>query len=240
MKFDVFTIFPQIISPYLNESILKRAQKNGIIEVYVHDIRNWTKDKHNTTDDVPYGGGGGMIMKLDPIFAASEDILGAPPTCPVILVSPQGRLFNQSVAEELSKYDHLAFICGRYEGVDERIRQHLITDEISIGDFVLTGGELPALAIIDAVTRFLPGTLGDPGAVANDSHANGLLEGPHYTRPAEFRGWEVPDILKSGDHKKIAKWRREQSILRTYQRRPELLESVDFSDEEREFIDSLD
>jgi len=240
MKFDIFTIFPRIVTPYLNESILKRAQANGIIEAEVHDIREWTKDKHNTTDDEPYGGGGGMIMKPEPIFAAVEDILGAPPTCPVILVSPQGRLFTQSVAEELSKHNRIAVICGRYEGVDERVRQHLITDEISIGDFVLTGGELPAMAIVDAVTRFLPGVLGDPNAVGDDSHSNGLLEGPHYTRPSEFRGWKVPDILKSGDHKKIANWRREQSILRTNRRRPEMLESVDFSDEEQDFINNLE
>ena len=240
MKFDIFTIFPRIVTPYLNESILKRAQANGIIEAEVHDIRDWAIDKHNTTDDEPYGGGGGMIMKPEPIFASVEDVLGAPPTCPVILVSPQGRLLTQSVAEELSKHDHIAVICGRYEGVDERVRQHLITDEISIGDFVLTGGELPAMAIVDAVTRFLPGALGDPKAVKDDSHSNGLLEGPHYTRPSEFRGWEVPDILKSGDHKKIANWRREQSILRTFRRRPELLESVDFSDEEQDFINDLD
>ena len=240
MKFDVFTIFPQIVSPYLNESILKRAQANEIIEVNIHDIRDWTEDKHNTTDDEPYGGGGGMIMKPEPIFAAVEDIIGVPPDCPIILLTPQGRLFDQKVAEELSNHTRIAFICGRYEGLDERIRQHLVTDEISIGDFVLTGGELPAMAVIDAVTRFLPGVLGDPSAVGDDSHANGLLEGPHYTRPSKFRSWEVPEILKSGDHKKIAKWRREQSILRTYQRRPELLESVDFSDVEQEFIDSLD
>jgi len=240
MKFSIFTIFPQIVTPYLNESILKRAQANGIIEVGVHNIRDWTEDKHKTTDDEPYGGGGGMIMKPEPIFTAIESVVGAPPTCPVILVSPQGRLFTQSVAEELSKHNHIAVICGRYEGVDERVRQHLITDEISIGDFVLTGGELPAMVIIDAVTRFLPGVLGDPSAVGDDSHSNGLLEGPHYTRPAEFRGWEVPEILKSGDHKKIAKWRREQSILRTHRRRPELLDSADFSDEEQDFISTLD
>ena len=239
MKFEVFTIFPRIVTPYLNESILKRAQENGIIDINVHDIRNWTTDKHNTTDALPYGGGGGMVMKPEPLFSAVEDIVGAPPTCPVILLSPQGGLFNQTIAKELSVHKRLAFICGRYEGVDERVRQHLVTDEISIGDFVLTGGELPAMAIIDSVSRLLPGVLGAPNAAAEDSHANGLLEGPHYTRPAEFRGWKVPDILTSGDHKKVAKWRWEQSILRTFQRRPELLESSDFSDEDQEFIDSL-
>jgi tRNA (guanine37-N1)-methyltransferase len=225
MRFDVFSIFPEIFPAYLNESILKRAQETGALEVHVHNIRDYTSDKHHTTDDVPYGGGGGMVMKPEPIFAAVESVLGAPPSCPVILLTPQGRPFTQKVAEELADQTHLALLCGRYEGVDERVRQHLVTDEISMGDFVLTGGELPALAIIDAVTRLLPGVLGDPDAPNKDSHASGLLEHPHYTRPPEFRGWEVPEVLRSGNHAEIEKWRREQALKRTQERRPDMLEN---------------
>lgn len=224
MRFDVFSIFPDMFPAYLNESILKRAQEMGVLDVKVYNIRDYTTDKHHTTDDVPYGGGGGMVMKPEPIFAAVESVLGAPPTCPVILLTPQGRPFTQKVAEELSQHTHLALLCGRYEGVDERVRQHLVTDEISMGDFVLTGGELPALAIIDAVTRLLPGVLGDPDAPNKDSHAAGLLEHPHYTRPPEFRGWEVPEVLRSGNHAEIDKWRQEQALKRTQERRPDMLE----------------
>jgi tRNA (guanine37-N1)-methyltransferase len=224
MRFDVFSIFPDMFPAYLNESILKRAQETGALEVLVHNIRDYTTDKHHTTDDVPYGGGGGMVMKPEPIFAAVESVLGTPPSCPVILLTPQGRPFTQKVAEELAGQAHLALLCGRYEGVDERVRPHLVTDEISMGDFVLTGGELPALAIIDAVTRLLPGVLGDPDAPSKDSHATGLLEHPHYTRPPEFRGWEVPEVLRSGNHAEIEKWRQEQSVKRTQERRPDMLE----------------
>jgi tRNA (guanine37-N1)-methyltransferase len=224
MRFDVFSIFPDMFPAYLNESILKRAQETGALEVLVHNIRDYTTDKHHTTDDVPYGGGGGMVMKPEPILAAVESVLGTPPSCPVILLTPQGRPFTQKVAEELAGQAHLALLCGRYEGVDERVRQHLVTDEISMGDFVLTGGELPALAIIDAVTRLLPGVLGDPDAPSKDSHATGLLEHPHYTRPPEFRGWEVPEVLRSGNHAEIEKWRQEQSVKRTQERRPDMLE----------------
>lgn len=224
MRFDVFSLFPEIFPAYLNESILKRAQEMGALEVAVHNIREYTTDKHHTTDDVPYGGGGGMVMKPEPIFAAVEGVLGVPPRCPVILLTPQGRPFTQKVAAELAGQAHLALLCGRYEGVDERVREHLVTDEISLGDFVLTGGELPALAIIDAVTRLLPGVLGDPEAPNKDSHASGLLEHPHYTRPPEFRGWEVPEVLRSGNHAEIEKWRRQQSLKRTQERRPDLLE----------------
>lgn len=230
MRFDIFTLFPEIFPPYLDESILKRARESGLLEFGLHNIRDYTTDKHRTTDDEPYGGGGGMVMKPEPIFAAVESVLGAPPICPVILLTPQGRPFTQKVAVELAAADHLALLCGRYEGVDERVRQHLVTDEISLGDFVLTGGELPALAIIDAVTRLLPGVLGDPEATQKDSHANGLLEYPHYTRPPEFRGWEVPEILRSGNHAAIEQWRRQQSLQRTQERRPDLLKG-DFQEE---------
>ena len=224
MRFDVFTIFPEMFPAYINESILKRAQESGALEVLVHNIRDYAADKHHTTDDVPYGGGGGMVMKPEPIFAAVEGVLGEPPSCPLILLTPQGRPFTQKVAVELAAYQQLALLCGRYEGVDERVREHLVTDEISLGDFVLTGGELPALAIIDAITRLLPGVLGDPDAPNKDSHSAGLLEHPHYTRPPEFCGWEVPEVLRSGNHAEIEKWRHEQSVKRTEERRPDMLE----------------
>ena len=207
MRFDIFTLLPDVFPPYLNASILQKASQNGLLEVLVHDIRAWTTDKHHVTDDTPYGGGGGMVMKPEPVFAAVEDVLGAPPTCPVILMTPQGRVFNQKIAMELAELPQVALLCGRYEGIDERIREHLVTDEISIGDFVLTGGELPALMVLDAVVRFIPGVLGDPTGALDDSHASGLLEYPHYTRPPEFRGWGIPEVLLSGHHAEIEKWR---------------------------------
>ncbi len=236
MRIDVFTLLPEVFPAYLNASILARARERGLLEVGLHNIRDYATDKHKMTDDEPYGGGGGMVMKPEPIFHAVESVLGRPPTCPVILLTPQGRPFTQAVARELASLPHFALLCGRYEGVDERVREHLVSDEISIGDFVLTGGELAALVVIDAVTRLLPGVLGDPDAPAKDSHAAGLLEHPHYTRPAVFRGWEVPEVLRSGDHARIARWRREQSLLRTLQRRPDLLAQADLSEEDRRFL----
>ncbi len=229
MRFDVFTIFPELLLPYFETSILKRAQMRNLIEIHVHNIRDWTYDRHHTTDDMPFGGGGGMIIKPEPVFTAVEAILGLATDCPVILLTPQGRLLNQKIVQELAREPHIALISGRYEGFDERIRQHLATDEISIGDYVLTGGELPALTIIDSVARLIPGVLGDPEGASQDSHASGLLEYPHYTRPAEFRNWCVPEILVSGDHKRVNEWRREQSILRTWQRRPDLLVKIKLS-----------
>jgi len=239
MRFDVFTLLPQVFSPYLEQSILERARARRLLEVYVHNIRDYAHDRHRTTDDVPYGGGGGMVMKPEPVFEAVEAVLGARPECPVVLLSPQGRLFNYDLARELARRPRLALICGRYEGVDERIRQFLATHEISIGDYVLTGGELPALVVIDAVARLLPGALGDADGALDDSHASGLLEYPHYTRPPEFRGWRVPPLLLSGDHARIARWRREQSLLRTWQHRPDLLEKARLSEEDRRFIQGL-
>jgi len=240
MRFDVFSLFPEVMQPYLQTSILLRAQQRGLLEVRLHNIRDWTADRHHVTDDEPYGGGGGMVMKPEPVFAAVEGVLDVPPACPVILLTPQGRLFNQQIAQELALQPHLALLSGRYEGVDERVRQHLVADEISIGDYVLTGGELPALVLVDAVARLVPGVLGDPDGAWDDSHAAGLLEYPHYTRPAEFRGWQVPEVLVSGDHGRIARWRREQSLLRTYQRRPDLLSKAELSDAERKFLESLE
>ncbi len=245
MQFEVFTLLPEVFPPYLESSILQRARQGGLIDVRVHNIRDYTHDRHHTTDDTPYGGGGGMVMKPGPVFEAVEFVLGypsdhtQPPPIPVILLTPQGRVFNQRVAEELSRHERIALLCGRYEGVDERIREHLVTDEISIGDYVLTGGELPALMIIDAVSRLLPGVLGDPTGAEDDSHSMGLLEYPHYTRPPEFRGWKVPDVLLSGDHAKIQKWRREQALTRTFNKRPDMLEKAELDKEDKKVVERL-
>jgi tRNA (guanine37-N1)-methyltransferase len=256
MQFDVFTLLPEVFPAYLESSIMQRARERGLMDVRVHNIRDYTHDKHHVTDDTPYGGGGGMVMKPEPVFEAIESVFGRfdetrfdPSTgsgrrfaqrgVPIILLTPQGRVFNQAIAKELSQYSHLALLCGRYEGIDERIREHLVTDEISIGDYVLTGGELPALILIDALARLIPDVLGDPTGAQDDSHASGLLEYPHYTRPPEFRGWKVPDILLSGDHGKIDKWRREQSLLRTLKKRPDMLGKVELTKKDLEFLDGL-
>ena len=248
MQFEVFTLLPEVFPPYLESSILKRASERNLIHVRVHNIRDYTHDKHHMTDDTPYGGGGGMVMKPEPIFEAIETVLElntgqTPPepvsNIPIILLTPQGRVFDQRIAQELSQYPRIALLCGRYEGIDERIREHLVTDEISIGDFVLTGGELPALILIDAIARLLPDVLGDPTGAQDDSHAMGLLEYPHYTRPPEFRGWRAPDILLSGDHAKIEKWRREQALLRTFKKRPDMLEKAELTKKDLKFIESL-
>lgn len=239
MEFDVFTLLPEVFPPYLDSSILQRGRQRGLINVRVHNIRDWSTDKHHVTDDEPYGGGGGMVMKVEPIFAAVESVLGPKPEGPIILMTPQGRVFSQKIAFELSHFPRLALLCGRYEGVDERIRQHLVTDEISIGDYVLTGGELPALILVDAVSRLLPGVLGDPDGPFDDSHASGLLEYPHYTRPPEYRGWGVPQVLLSGNHAEIEKWRREQSLRRTLQRRPDLLENAPLSETDHQVLKKI-
>ncbi len=239
MRFDIFTLFPEMFAGVFDESMLKRARDAGLLEIALHDIRSATTDKHHVTDDYPFAGGGGMVMKPDPIFASVEQVLGAPPSIPVILTSPQGRVFDQRVAQELAGSPRLAIICGHYEGVDERVREHLATDELSIGDYVLTGGEIPAMVIVDAVARLLPGVLGHPAAAVQDSHATGLLEGPQYTRPSDFRGWRVPDILLSGNHAQIAAWRRRESLRRTLEYRPDLLDRAELSEDEREFLKSL-
>ena len=236
MKINVFTLFPEVFQPYLETSILHRAIVRELVQINLHNIRDWATDRHRVTDDLPYGGGGGMVMKPEPIFAALEGVLGKGADIPVVLLTPQGRLFNQSIAYELSEYPQLAFLSGRYEGIDERVREHLVTDEISIGDYVLTGGELPTMVLIDAVVRLLPGVLGDPEGALDDSHASGLLEYPHYTRPAEFRGWQVPEVLLSGDHARVARWRKEQSLLRTLRRRPDLLENIQLDEDDQGFL----
>ncbi|MGA9351369.1 MAG: tRNA (guanosine(37)-N1)-methyltransferase TrmD [Anaerolineae bacterium] len=243
MHFDILTLFPDIFESVFSESIVKRAREAGLVSIAIHNIRDYATDKHHITDDTPYGGGGGMIMKPEPIFRAVEAILGLEEgqeaEVPVILLSPQGRLFTQSAAREFSKHAHLVLICGHYEGVDERVRQFLATDEISIGDYVLTGGEIPAMVIVDAVTRLVPGVLGDPGATFEDSHAEGLLEYPHYTRPPVFRGWPVPEVLLSGNHAEIVRWRRQEALRRTFERRPDLLAKAQLSPADREFLRHL-
>jgi tRNA (guanine37-N1)-methyltransferase len=228
---DILTLFPEMFQGPFNFSILKRAIDHGLVSINIHNIRDYTHDKHRTVDDYAYGGGAGMILKPEPIFEAVESIKsGIKPEIgelPVILLTPQGRLFSQQIAQELSTYSHLILICGRYEGVDERVREHLVTDEISIGDYVLSGGELAAMVVVDAVVRLLPGVLGSEASLVDDSHVAGLLEYPQYTRPVEYRGWSVPEVLLSGNHAQIAKWRREQAIQRTSERRPELLDKAD-------------
>lgn len=226
MHFDIFTLFPAMFQGPLNESILKRAQEQELLSVALHNIRDATSDRHHVVDDYPYGGGAGMVMKPDPVFASVEAVYQGGP---IILLSPQGRLFSQQIAQELVQQPSITFICGHYEGIDERVRQHLATDEISIGDYVLTGGELAAMVIIDAVSRLLPGVLGGEASTQVESHSSGLLEYPHYTRPPDYRGWRVPDILLSGNHAEIARWRRKESLRRTRERRPDLFAKLDLS-----------
>jgi len=245
MRIDVLTIFPQMFDVPFSFGIFKRAIDQNLVSINVHNIRDYTHDKHHTVDDYPYGGGPGMVLKPEPVFAAvatvkeqiAKESGGAQP--PVILLTPQGRLFDQQIAMELSGYRHLILICGHYEGVDERVVEHLATDEISIGDYVLTGGELPALVVIDAVLRLLPGVLGSEDSAQEDSHVNGLLEYPQYTRPADFQGWPVPEVLLSGNHAQIARWRREQTVRRTLERRPDLLNNTELGREEKELVKQL-
>jgi len=249
MRFDILTLFPGLFDGVFNESIVRRAIDAGQVSVNLHNIRDYATDKHHVTDDTPYGGGGGMVMKPEPIVSAVEDVLGADLVrrqketgqveVPVILLTPAGRLFSQAMAREFERYDQMVMICGRYEGVDERVSELVVTDEISIGDYVLSGGEIPAMVIVEAVTRLVPGVLGDMRAVIEDSHAHGLLEYPHYTRPAEFRGLRVPDILVSGHHAQVERWRREQALRRTLERRPDLMANADLSSTDLKFLTSL-
>lgn len=239
MLFDIFTIFPDVFHPYIDTSIIQRAVANQIIQINIHNLRDWAVDKHHTTDDTPFGGGGGMVMKPEPLFAAVGQIAGQPPQCPVILMSPQGSLLTFQKAAELSQHTRLAILCGRYEGVDERVVEHLVTEEISIGDYVLSGGELPALILIEALTRLLPGALGDPKGAQDDSFASGLLEYPHFTRPAEFRGWQVPEVLLNGNHKEIELWRRKQALKRTLIKRPDMLETADLYKQDIKLLNEL-
>ncbi len=245
MRIDILTLFPEMFQGPFSAGIFQRAIDRKLVEVDIHNIRDYTHDKHHIVDDYAYGGGAGMVLKPEPIFEAVESVKTAIRNkenldeLPVILLTPQGRLFHQRIARELSSYSHLILICGRYEGVDERVRQHLATDEISIGDYVLGGGELAAMVVTEAMVRLLPGVLGSEESALDDSHAAGLLEYPQYTRPSVYRDWAVPKILLSGDHGQIEKWRREQAILRTLKRRPELLDKADLTSEERKLIEKL-
>jgi len=221
VRIDILSLFPAIAAGALAESILGKAQQRGLLDLHHHDIRAWATDKHRMCDDMPYGGGQGMVMKCEPIFAAVEAVRS--PAARVVLLSPGGRVFTQRVAEEYSRLDHLVLISGHYEGVDQRVIDHLVDEELSIGDYVLTNGAIAAIIVVDAVARLLPGVLGDENSAPDDSHSTGLLEHPQYTRPVEFRGWRVPDALLSGHHAEIAKWRRAQALAKTKRVRPDLL-----------------
>ncbi len=245
MRIDILTLFPEMFQGPFSAGIFHRAVERGLVQVNIHNIRDFTHDKHRVVDDYAYGGGAGMVLKPEPVFEAVESVKASiykeaePAQLPIILLTPQGRPFRQPIAQELSTHSHLILICGRYEGIDERVRQHLATDEISIGDYVLGGGELAAMVVTEAMVRLLPGVLGSEESAQDDSHTTGLLEYPHYTRPSTFRDWSVPDILLSGDHGQIEKWRREQSVRRTLKRRPDLLDKADLTPEERRLLDEL-
>ena len=240
MRFHVLTLFPRMFDGPLSDGVIRRAREAGLLDIRVHDIRDHAHDRHRTVDDYPFGGGPGMLMKPAPLFeaveAVTETISGE---APVVLLSPQGRRLTQRIVEELARIDDLVLVCGRYEGVDERVRQHLATDEISVGDYVLSGGELAAMVVIEAVARLVPGVVGSSESAMSDSFSIGLLEHPQYTRPAEFKGWQVPEVLLSGDHARIERWRRRESLRRTYERRPDLLDSAQLTTEDREFLDSI-
>ena len=222
MRLDILTIFPEIAAAPLGASMIGKAQQRGLVNLRVHDLRKWADNKHRTTDDMPYGGSQGMVMKCEPYFSAVEEL--RTPNARVILMSPGGRPFTQKIAEDYAKLEHIILLCGHYEGVDQRVIDHLVDDEVSIGDYVLTNGALAAAVVADAVVRLLPGVLGDENSAPDDSFSSGLLEFPQYTRPVEFRGWRVPDVLLSGHHAEIAKWRREQALAKTKRVRPDLLE----------------
>ena len=239
IRFDILSVFPGMFASAFECSLLKKAQEKSLIEIRVHDIRHYTEDKHRMTDDTPYGGGGGMVMKVEPIDRALQAVAPDRDQALIVLLTPQGETFRQKIAQELSLYPRIVLVCGHYEGLDERVRTHLVDREISIGDYVLTGGELPAMIVVDAVARLVPGVLGNAASVVTDSFAMGPLEYPQYTRPAEYRDWRVPDVLISGHHREIEKWRRRESLRRTLTRRPDLLKQVDLSADDLVFIEEL-
>ena len=248
MRFDIFTLLPDTFAPYLQASILQKASERGLVEFRVHNIRDYTHDRHHTTDDTPYGGGGGMVMKPEPVFEAVESVvdnthkfsMDSAPGCPVILMTPQGRVFNQKMALELSAHPRIALLCGRYEGVDERLIESSVDEEISIGDYVLSGGELPTMVVMDAIIRQLPGVLGDDNSAIEDSFVNGLLDCPHYTRPEVYEGSKVPDVLLSGNHARISAWRLQQSLALTKVKRPDLLAARLLTKEETRLLQEID
>ena len=239
MRVDVLTLFPGMFDGPMNDSMMWKAQDRGLLDLRLHNIRDYATNKHRSVDDTPYGGGGGMILRADVMIAAIESVVGKEAGSPVILMSPQGRPFSHEIALELSRLERMTLVCGHYEGFDERIRSLAITDEISIGDYVLTGGELAAMVVIDAVIRQIPDLLGAEGAAEQDSYADGLIEGPHYTRPATFRGLAAPEILQSGDHQKIRRWRREQALRRTWRQRPDLLMKATLTESDQHFLATL-
>ena len=236
IRFDILTVFPEMFDSPCGCSLLKKARDKGLVEIQLHDIRSHAEDKHRMTDDAPYGGGGGMVMKVEPIDRTLQAVPRLAAEVPIILLTPQGERFCQKMAEELSRYPQLVLICGHYEGVDERVREHLVNREISIGDYVLTGGELSAMVVLDAVSRLVPGVLGNSDSAAADSFSMGVLEYPHYTRPAQYRGWEVPEVLLSGNHREIEAWRRRESLLRTRKRRPDLLADAVLTEQEKRWL----
>jgi len=240
LRFDVLSIFPAMFASPLDYSVLKKARDKGLIEIKLHNIRDWARDKHKMTDDEPYGSGCGMVMKVEPVERALVEIKNPDMKPVVILMTPQGESFRQETAAQMAKEKQIVLICGRYEGVDERIRQHLIDKEISIGDYILTGGELAALVFIDAVSRLVPGVLGNARSIEGESFAHGLLEYPQYTRPADYKGWSVPEVLLSGNHAQIEQWRKMQSLKRTYERRPDLLKKAELTDEEKKIIKKIE
>jgi tRNA (guanine37-N1)-methyltransferase len=240
MQFDIVTIFPSLIEAGLGEGVVSRGVERGLLNVAVHDLRRWTTDRHRTVDDMPYGGGPGMVMKAEPLMRAVSEIRetrGTPGS--VVLLSPQGRTFSQVEAERLARLEHIVLLCGRYEGMDERVRDMVATEEISIGDYVLSGGELAALVIVDAVSRLVPGVVGDEQSVAQDSFSRGLLDYPHYTRPAEIAGHRVPDVLLSGHHADVRRWRRKAALVRTLERRPDLMATAALDEEDRALLDEI-
>ena len=238
IRFDIITLFPRMFDSPLQESLLKKAQERGLIEIVVHDLRTWTEDRHRTADDTAYGGGVGMVMKVGPIVRAIESIRKNSETSRAVLLTPQGKPFSQDAASEFCSYKQLVFVCGRYEGVDERVLS-FVDDEVSIGDFILSGGEIAAMVVIDAVSRLVPGVVGDEASVREDTFSNGLLKYPQYTRPPSFRDLDVPEVLMSGDHEKIRRWRRQETLKKTLQRRPDLLEKAGLSDKDATFIKSI-
>ncbi len=238
VRIDILTLFPGMFSGPFDESIIKRAADAGLVEIHVHDIRGWAKGRHKVADDYPYGGGPGMVMKPEPVFEATEAVLKmSPERGPIVLLTPVGRTFDHDMAVELAREKRLVLLCGHYEGFDARVHEHLATHEISIGDYVLSGGEIAAMAVVDSVVRHLPGALGCAESAQEESFAEGLLEAPHYTRPPEYRGWEAPEVLLSGHHAEVEKWRRRQNLLLTARRRPDLLAKAVITDDERRWLE---
>ena len=239
MRIDIITIFPEMIANAIEYGVVGRAQENGLLEIIVHDLRDFTHDQHRSVDDYCYGGGPGMLMKPEPLFEAVRSLDPVSGNAKSILLSPQGKLLTQEMARQLSLLDHIILICGHYKGVDERVRQALVTDEISVGDYVLSGGEIPALTVVDAISRLVPGALGNYESAQGDSFSEGILDCPHYTRPSVFQGMQAPEVLLSGNPEKIQKWQRQQAIKRTFHRRPDLLKSIPLSEGDLEFLNTL-